>query len=367
MPAAPTAGPYSLSRLAELCGGQVEGDGSVLIRQVNTLEHATDGEIAFLANPKYRNQVAATRAAAVVLAPEHATLTSAPRLVSREPYLTYARIANLLNPSPASKRGVAVSATVEASARLADTAAIGANVVIGAEASIGDECVVHPGAVIGLRCRIGARSVIHANAVLYPDTEIGTDCVVHAGAVLGSDGFGMAPTPQGWLKIPQIGRVVLGNRVDIGANTTIDRGALDDTVIADDAKLDNQIQIGHNVRIGARTAIAGCVGIAGSVRIGNDCRIGGAAMISGHIEIGDGVTIAGGTVVAKSLPDAGVYAGVYPLDTMEQWRRTAVRVRRLDALAARLEALERRFDAMRGEAAGTGSAGGEPVDKAGAG
>jgi UDP-3-O-[3-hydroxymyristoyl] glucosamine N-acyltransferase len=363
MPAAPTAGPYSLSQLAELCGGRVEGDGGVQIRQVNTLEHAGEGEIAFLANPKYRAQVAASRAAAVVLGPEHATLTSAPRLVSREPYLTYARIANLLNPQPAATRGVAPSASVEASAQVADSASIGPNVVVAADAAIGDDCVVHPGAVIGMRCRIGARCVIHANAVLYPDTELGTDCVVHAGAVLGSDGFGMAPTPQGWLKIPQIGRVVVGNRVDIGANTTIDRGALDDTVIADDAKLDNQIQVGHNVKIGARTAIAGCVGIAGSVRIGNDCRIGGAAMISGHIEIGDGVTIAGGTVVAKSLSEPGVYAGVYPLDTMEQWRRTAVRVRRLDVLAARLEALERRLQAMHGEADGAGDTGAVRLDK----
>ena len=365
MPAAPTAGPYSLSQLAELCGGQVEGDGSVLIRQVHTLEHAGEGEIAFLANPKYRGQVAATRATAVVLSPEHATLTDSPRLVSRDPYLTYARIANLLNPPPASRRGIAPTATVEATAQVADTASIGPNVVIAAHAAIGDECVVHPGAIIGMRCRVGARCIIHANAVLYPDTEIGADCVVHAGAVLGSDGFGMAPTPQGWLKIPQIGRVVLGDRVDIGANTTIDRGALDDTVIADDAKLDNQIQVGHNVKIGARTAIAGCVGIAGSVRIGNDCRIGGAAMISGHIEIGDNVTIAGGTVVAKSLPEPGVYAGVYPLDTMEQWRKTAVRVRRLDALAARLEAIERGLAADRDEALGAGGADDVPRDKAG--
>ena len=345
MPAAPTAGPFTLQALAELCGGIVEGDGSVLIRQVNTLEHAAEGELAFLANPKYRAQVASTRAAAVVLAPEHTTLTSSPRLISREPYLAYARIANLLNPPAAAIRGIHPSAAVDPSARIADSASIAAHAVVAADTSIADDAIVHAGVAIGARCTIGARAVIHPNAVLYDGTVVGDDCVIHAGAVLGSDGFGMAPTPDGWLKIPQIGRVVLGARVDIGANTTIDRGALDDTVIADDAKLDNQIQIGHNVRIGARTAIAGCVGIAGSVRIGNDCRIGGAAMISGHIEIGDGVTIAGGTVVAKSLPEPGIYAGVFPLDTMEQWRRTAVRVRRLDKLAARLDALERRLAA----------------------
>jgi len=347
MPAAPTAGPYSLDQLAELCGGKVDGDGRVLIRQVNTLEHAAEGELAFLANPKYRKQLADSRAAAVVLAAEHASLAAMPKLVCDNPYLTYARIANLLNPAAAPKAGVADGARVDASAAIAPDASIGANAVVGAEARVGDGCVINAGAVIGARCMIGPRSVLHPNVVLYPDTVIGSDTVIHAGAVLGADGFGMAETGDGWLKIPQIGRVVVGDRVDIGANTTIDRGALDDTVIGDGAKLDNQIQIGHNVRIGAGTAIAGCVGIAGSVRIGKNCRIGGAAMISGHIEIGDGVTVAGGTVVAKSLPEPGVYAGVYPLDTMDQWRKTAVRVRRLDQLAARLEAVER---SLRGEA-----------------
>jgi UDP-3-O-[3-hydroxymyristoyl] glucosamine N-acyltransferase len=344
MPAAPTAGPFTLSQLAERCGGTVVGDGSTLIRQVNTLERAGAGELAFLANPKYRHQAGATRAAAVVLAPEHAELTTAARIVSADPYLTYARIANLLNPTPVVAGGVHATAVVDASARIAASASIGPHAVIGAQATIGDEVVIGAGAVIGARCVVGGRSIVHASAVLYPDTELGSACVIHSGAVLGADGFGMAPTPDGWLRIPQIGRVVLGDRVDVGANTTIDRGALDDTTIGDDAKLDNQIQIGHNVRIGARTAIAGCVGIAGSVKIGNDCRIGGAAMISGHIEIGDRVTIAGGTVVAKSLPNPGTYAGVFPLDTMDQWRRTAVRVRRLDALAERIEALERRGD-----------------------
>lgn len=341
MPAAPTAGPFTLNEIARACGGHVEGDGGVLLRQVNTLERAGDGEIAFLANPKYRKQLEQTRAVAVVLAPEHARLTILPRLVIDQPYVAYARIAALLNPAAALPAGAAPGARIDPGASVAATASVGVHAVIGAGALVGESCVIHPGVVIGARCSVGARTVIHPNVVLYPDTVIGTDCVIHAGAVLGSDGFGMAETSSGWLKIPQIGRVVVGNRVDIGANTTIDRGALDDTVIEDDAKLDNQIQIGHNVRIGARTAIAGCVGIAGSVRIGNNCKIGGAAMISGHIEIGDGVTIAGGTVVAKSLPKPGVYAGVFPLDTMDRWRRTAVRVRHLDELAARFEASEK--------------------------
>lgn len=353
MPAVPTAGPFTLNEIAQVCGGHVEGDGSVLIRQVNTLERAGDGEIAFLANPKYRKQLEQTRAAAIVLAPEHAPLTAAPRLVIDQPYVAYARIALLLNPAATLQAGAAPDACIDPAAWVAASASVGAHAVIGAGALIGESCVIQPGVVIGARCSVGARTVLHPNAVLYPDTVIGTDCVIHAGAVLGSDGFGMAETGSGWLKIPQIGRVVVGDRVDIGANTTIDRGALDDTVIEDDAKLDNQIQIGHNVRIGARTAIAGCVGIAGSVRIGKNCKIGGAAMISGHIEIGDGVTIAGGTVVAKSLPASGVYAGVYPLDTMDHWRRTAVRVRRLDELVARLEAAETRLRELAPEGAGS--------------
>ena len=357
MPAAPTAGPFTLDEIARVCGGAVEGDGGVIIRQVNTLERAGDGEIAFLANPRYRKQLEQTQAAAIVVTPDHSRLTSIPRLVVDHPYVTYARIAVLFNPVAPMPVGVATGAVIDPTATVAASAAIGPRVVIGPGARVGESAVVHPGAVVGARCTVGARTILHPNVVLYPDTIVGADCVVHAGAVLGSDGFGMAETGTGWLKIPQIGRVVIGDRVDIGANTTIDRGALDDTVIEDDAKLDNQIQIGHNVRIGARTAIAGCVGIAGSVRIGNDCKIGGAAMISGHIEIGDRVTIAGGTVVAKSLPLAGVYAGVYPLDTMDHWRRTAVRVRRLDELAARLEAVEKSLRAPAPEEPG----GAEPV------
>ena len=353
MPAAPTAGPFTLNEIAQVCGGHVEGEGGVLIRQVNTLERAGDGEIAFLANTKYRKQLEQTRAAAVVLAPEHAPLTAAPRLVIDQPYVAYARIASLLNPAATLPAGAAPDARIDSEARVAASASVGFHAVIGAGALVGESCVIHPGVVIGARCSVGARTVLHPNAVLYPDTVIGADCVIHAGAVLGSDGFGMAEIGSGWLKIPQIGRVVVGDRVDIGANTTIDRGALDDTVIEDDAKLDNQIQIGHNVRIGARTAIAGCVGIAGSVRIGKNCKIGGAAMISGHIEIGDGVTIDGGTVVAKSLPEPGVYAGVYPLDTMDHWRRTAVRVRQLDELAARIEAAEKRLRELAADSAGS--------------
>ncbi|MEO8135349.1 MAG: UDP-3-O-(3-hydroxymyristoyl)glucosamine N-acyltransferase [Betaproteobacteria bacterium] len=343
MPAAPTAGPFTLDEIAQACGGRIDGDGSVLIRQVNTLEHAGTGEIAFLANPRYRSQLAQTRAAAVVLGAADAASTAIPRLVADQPYVAYARVAHLLNPVAVVTGGVAPSATIEAGAVVAASAAIGAGAFIGAAAQIGDGCVIHTGAIVGARCTVGARTVIHPHAVLYPDTVIGIEGVIHAGAVVGADGFGMAETGAGWLKIPQIGRVVIGDRVGIGANTTIDRGALDDTVIGDDAKLDNQIQIGHNVQIGARTAIAGCVGIAGSVHIGSDCKIGGAAMISGHIAIGDRVTIAGGTVVAKSLAAAGVYAGVYPLDTMDRWRRTAVRVRRLDELAARLEVVEKKL------------------------
>ena len=347
MPSAPTAGPFTLNHLARVVGGRVEGDGERVLRQVNTLEHAAADEIAFLANPKYRARLGTTQAGAVVVAAEHAPLARVARLVSEQPYLAYARIAQLFNPVAQPTAGTAASARIDPSAQIGAGAAVGEYVVIGEHAAIGDCAVVHPSVVIGARCSVGARTVIHPNAVLYPGTVVGDDCVIHAGAVLGADGFGMAESGAGWLKIPQIGCVIIGNRVDVGANTTIDRGALDDTVLADDVKLDNQIQIGHNVKIGQGTAIAGCAGIAGSVRIGKNCRIGGAAMISGHIEIGDGVTIAGGTVVAKSLLVPGVYAGVYPLDTMDHWKRTAVRVRRLDDLATRLETIEKK---MRGPA-----------------
>lgn len=331
----------TLAALAERSGAELEGDGSVRISRVGTLEHAEAGEIAFLANPKYAAQLGATRASAVIVSPADAARTALPKLVSRHPYLTYARVARLLHPEAAAPAGVHPTATVDPSARLGSGVSIGPNASVGEEAVLGDGVSIGAGCAIGRSVRIGARSRLNANVVVYDRCELGEDALVLAGAVIGSDGFGHAEDGGRWVRVPQLGRVVIGDRVEVGANTTIDRGAIDDTVIEDDVKLDNQIQVGHNCFIGAGTAIAGCVGIAGSTRIGRRCRIGGAANISGHLSIPDGTTIGGATTILWSLDEPALYSSVWPAQKYADWRRTATWLRRIAALADRVARLER--------------------------
>lgn len=260
-----------------------------------------------------------------------------------QPYLAFALCSRYMEEARAPRvaAGVHASAIVAPDARVAINANIGAYVVIGPGAEIGSRVEVGSGCVIGANVRIGARSRLHPKVTLYDGAELGEDCIVHSGAVVGCDGFGFAPSKSGWIKIPQIGRVRIGNDVEIGANTTIDRGALDDTVIGNGVKLDNQIQIAHNVRIGDHTAIAACVGIAGSVTIGSRCMIGGAAMISGHLEIADDVNISGGSVVSNSISTPGRYTGVFPIQPHRQWERNAALARQLGDLRKRILQLER--------------------------
>jgi UDP-3-O-[3-hydroxymyristoyl] glucosamine N-acyltransferase len=316
-------GPLTLGEIASRLGGRVEGDGRVLIRQVGSLERAAPDEISFLAQPRHRGKLAASRAGAVILAPEAEALTPRPRIVCDNPYAYFARVSQLFNPLVSQPPGAHPSAAVAASARLGLRASIGAGCVIGEGVSIGDDTCLYPRVVVYAGCSIGAR------------------CIVHSGVVIGADGFGLAHEEGRWIKIPQIGAVRIGDDVEIGANTTIDRGALQDTVIEDGVKLDNQIQIGHNTRIGAHTAIAGCVGIAGSADIGRHCTIGGAAMIAGHITIVDRVNVSGGTFISRSLLKPGTYSGVYPFEENRRWARNAALVRHLAELADRLRALER--------------------------
>ncbi len=259
---------YSLAEIAALFGGRVLGDADVRVVQIAPLEQAQEGNIAFLSNARYRARLATTRATAVIVSEADADATTVPRIVCANPYAYFAKVSALLNPAPQAKPGIHASAVIGEGARIDVTAHIAAHVVIGAGASIG------AGSVIMESCSIGDNTTIGVNARLYPGVTVYHDCVIgnnliaHAGVVIGADGFGMAMENGRYLKIPQIGRVVIGDDVEIGANTTIDRGALNDTVIEDDVKLDNQIQVAHNVRIGAHTAIAGCVGIAGSATIG---------------------------------------------------------------------------------------------------
>ena len=315
-------GPLTLGQIAAQLGGRVAGDAGTLVRQVGSLEHATPEQITFFADPKLKAKLAATRAGAVIVAAEGEKLTSRPRIVCEKPYVYFARVSQLFNPAGHQGPGVHPSAV------------IAPGVHLGARVSIG------PGCVVGEGVKIGDDSCLYPRVVIYPGCTLGARVVVHSGVVIGADGFGLANDGGRWLKIPQIGGVRIGDDVEIGANCTIDRGALQDTVIEEGVKLDNLIQIGHNCRIGAHTAIAGCVGIAGSVRIGSNCLIGGAAMIGGHLRIADKVEISGGTAVPSSILEAGTYTALFPIEEKGAWARTAVLVRRLGELAERVKALE---------------------------
>ncbi len=318
---------FTLAEIASRFGGRVVGDPRVLIRQVGSLERAGEGEIAFLANPRYRARLAATRAAAVILGPDAESLTALPRIVCENPYAYFARVSQLLNPATVQAPGVHPSAVVAPSASLGARVSIGAGCVIGEGVEIGDDTCLYPRVVVYHGCRIGARAILHS------------------GVVIGADGFGIAREAGRWLKIPQIGRVLIGDDVEIGANTTIDRGAIDDTVIGDGVKLDNQIQIGHNCRVGEHTAMAGCVAVAGSAEIGCRCTIGAGALILGHLSICDDVEVSAATVISRSIHRPGTYTGMYPFDDNESWARNTALVRHLAKLAARVRALEQSLPA----------------------
>jgi UDP-3-O-[3-hydroxymyristoyl] glucosamine N-acyltransferase len=333
----------SLRDLANRCGAELSGDGGVMIDRVATLEGAGPGAIAFLSNPRYRAQLARTHASAVIVSMRDAAATPLPKLVAQNPYATYARVAAIFHPAESAQAGIHPTAVVAASARIAPSATLGAYVVVGEGTTIGERARIHAGSVIGDGCQISADVVLHPRVVIYARSSIGARTVLHSGAVIGADGFGMADEQGRWVKVPQIGRVVIGADVEIGANTTVDRGAIDDTIIEDDVKLDNQIQIGHNCRIGAHTAIAGCVGIAGSAQIGRNCQIGGAAMITGHVHIADGTIISAATGVFDSIETPGVYTSAFPALPHREWRHVASVMRRLRTFAERIRALERRL------------------------
>lgn len=340
-----------MADIAARFGGRVLGDPDTPLQQVATLEHAGPQHLAFLTNSKYRAQLAATRAGAVILGEADADATALPRIVCANPYAYFARVSALFNPPPQEVPGIHPSAVIGAGAQIAPTAHIGAHVTIGAAAVIGAGSVIMAGCRIGERTVLGAHARLYPNVVIYHDCVAGNNLIAHSGAVIGADGFGMAMEEGRWLKIPQIGRVLIGDDVEIGANTTIDRGALDDTVIEDDVKLDNQIQVAHNVRIGAHTAIAGCVGIAGSATIGKYCRIGGSAGILGHLQIADHVEIASFTLVGKSIRQPGSYAGIFPFSSSEEWRRNAAHLRHLDELAHKIKTLQHEIEALKGSSA----------------
>ena len=337
---------YSLDEIAALLGGEVMGDGTTRVYQVATLAAAQSHHITFLSNPKYRKALEATRAGAIILDRENRDATEIPRIVCDKPYLYFAKLSAMLNPMPQAVPGVDESARIAASAQLAASVSVGPFVSIGQNVRIGE------GSVIGAGCAIGDDVVIGADCYLYPGVAIYHACllgdrvILHSGVVIGSDGFGLARENDRWLKIPQIGRAVIGNDVEIGANTTVDRGALDDTVIEEGVKLDNQIQIAHNVRIGAYTAMAGCVGVAGSAIIGRHCTVGGGAIILGHLEIADHVDISASSLITKSIREPGTYTSALPFSAHSQWLKNAAHLRHLDAMADKMTKLEKRIQEL---------------------
>lgn len=346
---------YRLEELVARFGGRVEGNPRVEIEQIATLSNAQSREIAFLSNSKYRSQLNDTQAGAVILSEQDADATGLPRIVCDNPYAYFARLSAFLNPMPTYAAGVHPTAVVANGAEITEGVYIGPHVTVGAGAQIGAGSVILDGSSIGERTVIGSQAFIYPRVVVYHDCIIGERLIAHSGAVIGADGFGIAMEGGRWNKIPQIGRVVIGNDVEIGANTTIDRGALDDTIIGDGVKLDNQIQIAHNVRIGAHTAIAGCVGIAGSATIGSYCRIGGSAGILGHLQIADHVEIASFTLIGKSIRQPGSYAGIFPFSTGEEWKKNAAHIRHLDDLSKRIKKMESELKALRELGIGRGN------------
>ena len=334
----------TLGKLAELTGAQLQGDASVVIDAVCTLQDGRTGGISFLANPRYRKYLSDTRASAVILAPEHRAECPVSVLVSDNPYATYARVAALLSPEPAPAPGVHPSAVIGAGCRIDAGASIGPLCVIEDGVDIAHGVAIGPGCVIGRGVRIGEGTRLVANVTLCHDVQLGARCVLHPGAVIGSDGFGLANEAGHWLKVPQLGSVRIGNDVEVGANTSIDRGALEDTVISDGVKLDNQIQVAHNVQIGAHTAVAGCVGISGSAKIGAHCMLAGGVGVVGHLEIADGTVVTGMSMVTKSITERGVYSSGLAALPSDQWNKITARLKRLDEMARRLRALERKLD-----------------------
>jgi UDP-3-O-[3-hydroxymyristoyl] glucosamine N-acyltransferase len=335
----------ALGDIAAQLGGELIGDAALRIDRIGPLEGATPSTLSFLSNPRYQSQLTASNAACVIVAPamREAALARGAAIVTPDPYLYFARLtqwwaARRRVPAVA---GVHASAVVDASATVASGASIGAFVVIEAGALIADGAVIGAHGVIGAGARIGAGTRLAPRVTLGAGCSIGERCIVHSGVVIGADGFGFAPTEGRWEKIEQLGGVRIGNEVEIGANTCIDRGALDDTVIEDGVKLDNLIQIGHNVHIGAHTAMAGCVGVAGSATIGAHCTVGGGAIVLGHLSLADHVHISAASVVMRSIRQSGQYSGVFPIDDNAAWEKNAATLRQLHTLRDRIRALER--------------------------
>jgi len=345
----------TVSALAQLLAAfdpQIQGDGTIVLDHVATLQDAGPSALTFLSNKKYRQQASHTSAGCLLVSKADAALlplisNTAARILCTDPYAAFATAAQWFSTTTRPKAGVHPSAVISPLASVSTHAYIGPHVVIEAGAVIEDEVIVGAGSFIGSDTKIGRASILNAHVSIYAECEIGSRCIIHSGAVIGADGFGFAPHKGCWIKIPQTGRVLIGEDCEIGANTTIDRGALSNTIIGNGVKLDNQVQIGHNVVIGDHCAFAGCVGIAGSASIGKRVQLGGGAIVLGHLQICDDVVISAATTVTRSINKPGFYSGIFPLDENAQWEKSAVLVRNLDKMRIEVKALRKELDLLK--------------------
>lgn len=332
---------YQLAELAQLLGAELRGDPNQEISALATLQSADSANLSFIANPAYKRYLSSTRAGALLINDELAGEFAGNKLVVKNPYVAYARLSAIFEFLRAPYSGVHPTAVVGADCRLGENVSVGANAVIGDGVTLADGVTIGSGCYVGNDSVIGASTRLAANVSIYHGVIIGADCMLHSGCVIGADGFGFAPDSTGWIKIHQLGGVQIGNKVEIGACSCVDRGALDDTYIDDGVIIDNQVQIGHNVRIGKNTAIAAHTAIAGSTTIGANCTIAGAVAIAGHLTLADKVHISGKSMVSASISEPGSYSSGTPLAPTKDWRKNAARFRQLDALATRLIKLER--------------------------
>ncbi|MDH3947429.1 MAG: UDP-3-O-(3-hydroxymyristoyl)glucosamine N-acyltransferase [Gammaproteobacteria bacterium] len=340
---------FTLKQLADVIDGVVDGDATIEIDSINTPAEALSGQITFLSDSRYKKELQNTSASAVILRQEDRAACPVTALIVSNPYAAYAEVANLLYPAQREIAGIHPTAVVDDSCEIAADVWIGPHCVIGRDVRIESGCQIGPGCLIEHNAQIGADSVLIGNVAIMHHCAIGQRVLAHPGAVVGSDGFGQANDNGRWIKIPQVGRAIIGDDVEIGANTTIDRGSIGDTVVEEGVKLDNLIHIAHNVRVGAHTVMAAGTGIAGSTTIGRNCMIGGSVGISGHLSIADNVTLTGRTTVLQSVKESGVYSSGTPVETNRQWHKNYTRFKQLDEMAKRIKNLEKLVAKLEGK------------------
>ncbi|HGO5847368.1 TPA: UDP-3-O-(3-hydroxymyristoyl)glucosamine N-acyltransferase [Mannheimia haemolytica] len=337
---------FRLIDLAEHIGGTLRGNADLAIQSIAALDKADSSQITFISNAKYRENLTACNAGAIIVSPADVEFCRADQnlIIVANPYVAYAQLAQYMDSTPKAASEIHPSAVISPEAKLGNNVSVGANAVIESGVELGDDAVIGAGCFVGKNSKIGARTQLWANVSVYHNVQIGADCLIQSSTVIGSDGFGYANDKGQWIKIPQTGGVIIGNRVEIGACTCIDRGALDPTVIEDNVIIDNLCQIAHNVHIGFGTAVAGGVIMAGSLKVGRFCQIGGASVINGHMEICDGAIITGMGMVMCPITEKGIYSSGIPLQTNKEWRKTAALVMNIDEMNKRLKSLEKRFN-----------------------